>query len=40
MNVEPAAVPEPSSLLILSLLGAFAFGARPLKRVRRGVPAP
>jgi hypothetical protein len=40
MNVEPAAVPEPSSLLILSLLGAFTFGARPLSRARRGVSVP
>jgi hypothetical protein len=40
MSVDPAAVPEPSSLLILSLLGAFAFGARPLSRARRGVSVP
>jgi hypothetical protein len=40
MNVDPAAVPEPASLLIMSLLGAFTFGARPLSRARRGVPAP
>jgi hypothetical protein len=40
MSVDPAAVPEPSSLLILSLLGAFTFGARPLSRARIGVSVP
>lgn len=40
MSVEPAAVPEPASFLLLSLLSAFAFGARPLSRARRGVSVP
>lgn len=39
ITLDPTAVPEPASLLIMSLLGAFTFCARPLSRARRGVPA-